>query len=165
MLRQAASPETSKHDLDPVLAFVFSLVISDGFAAGFPGRNAELYSFLFHCIPKSVGIIPAIGQHSLRDGTAIKKRWRPLIIAHRPCRHGESKRTSVFIRNRVKLRIHGVVMAVATTQVVIRRLTSHLMVLADIFITEAIRAALGTLNQSKVMPRSCFQKVGMRHTA
>lgn len=66
--------ETSKHDLDPVLAFVFSLVISDGFAAGFPGRNAELYSFLFQCIPKSVGIIPAIGQHSLRDGKAIKKR-------------------------------------------------------------------------------------------
>lgn len=58
-------------------------------------------------IAEPLGVRPAIGQHSLCDGEAVEKDCRTHVIAHRPCRHEDAERTSVFVSNRVKLRIHA----------------------------------------------------------
>lgn len=65
--------EMSKHELDPVSALVFFLVVSNGFAPGFPSRNAKLYFLRFQGISKLVGVVPLIGQYPLCDGRAIER--------------------------------------------------------------------------------------------
>jgi uncharacterized membrane protein len=62
-LQTAPALEVAKHHHNVVAVFVFSLIVSEPFTAGFSSQNARLYSLSLQDIPKSIGAISAVDAH------------------------------------------------------------------------------------------------------
>ena len=106
-LRHGAVLEPAEHDLDPVTAFVATLVVLDWLAARLPSGDARLYPFVFQRFPKPVGIIASVCQQPFRRGQTAQQGRRAGVVADLACGHEEADRAAIGIGDGMQLGVHA----------------------------------------------------------
>ena len=54
--------ESSEHNLDPLAAFVATIVVVDGLLALFPTRDTRTYPFVFQRLSEPVSVISSVAK-------------------------------------------------------------------------------------------------------
>jgi hypothetical protein len=99
--RRHAAPvfQATEHNLDPVAAFVSTLVVFDGLGSGLPARDARLYLLVLRGFTKPVRVIAWVGQKPLRRWKTAQQCCRAGIIADLACGHEEADWSAILIRD------------------------------------------------------------------
>ncbi|CAM8671106.1 hypothetical protein MCEREM30_00825 [Paracoccaceae bacterium] len=99
--------EPPEHDLDPVAAFVATLVVLDWLATGFPAWDARLYPLVFQRICEPVSVIAPVGQQPLRLWQAAQQGRRAGIVADLACGHEEADRAAIGLGDGMQIGVHA----------------------------------------------------------
>lgn len=99
--------QPSKHDLDPVAAFVSALIVSHRHGTRFAARNVGLDTFLLQRIPEPFGIVTSVGQHPLRLGHIVQQGSGAGVIADLACGDEEAEWPTIGISQRMELGVHA----------------------------------------------------------
>lgn len=96
-LQALAATRFADTTIDPVTAFVSTLVVFERLYSRFSARDSRLYALVLQAFTEPVGIITSVGQKLLRRWKAVQQCRCTSVITGLACAHEEADQAAVFI--------------------------------------------------------------------